>query len=203
MQWRFLNPSSSRTWRKRELGQQAWSAANFCFLNFESSLFFSFLSFPKFSTTRTEETLNFICGPGIATLLPCSGSVGRSVLYRPSPQPVSWLCTAMLLLRVRRCARTRGNPCTDRERTVHTNNSIRAGQLCRLTERRLPGQPCRPSQRADHSTSPEVLRTHRKQENILQVHHCCSPTTKLPLEHLTVKQWMKMQLKMKGENYAP
>lgn len=163
---------------------------------------FSLLSFPKFSTTRTEEIPKFICGPGIATLLPRSGSVGCSVLYRPSLQPISWLCTARLLLRVRRCARTRANPCTDRERTVHTINSIRAGQLCRWTERTLPGQPCCPSQRADHRTYPEVLCTHRKQENILQVHHCCSPTTKLPLEHLTVKQWMKMQLKMKGANYA-
>ena len=41
------------------------------------------------------------------------------------------------------------------------------------------------------------------QENIHEVHHCCSPTAKLALEHLTVKQRMKTQLKMKGANYAP
>lgn len=74
-----------------------------------NSLFFP-LSFPKFSITGTEQTPKFICGPGIAKLLPCSGSVGCSVLYSSSPQPVSWLCTAMLSLRVRRCAKTRGNP---------------------------------------------------------------------------------------------
>lgn len=60
---------------------------------------------------------------------PCSGSVGHSVLYSPSPQPISWLCTAMLLLKARRCARTRGNPCINRERTVHTNHSIRYGSF--------------------------------------------------------------------------
>lgn len=116
---------------------------------------FSLLSFSKFSTTRTEEISKFICGPALPHCCLAQGSVGCSVLYRPSPQPVSWLCTARLLLRVRRCARTRANPCTDRERIVHTNDSIRAGQFCRWTERTLPGQPCCPSQRADHSTYPE------------------------------------------------
>lgn len=189
--------------KEERTGQQAWSSANFCFFILESILFFFPLSFPEFSSTGTEESSKLIHSPGLAKVLPCSGSVGCSVLYSSSPQPVSWLCTAMLLLRVRRCARTRRNPCTDREGTVHTNHSIGSWQLCRLTVRRMPEQPCSPSQRADHSMSPEVLSTNRKQENILEVHHCCSPTTKLPLEHLTVKQWMKMQLKMKGANYTP
>lgn len=191
-----MHPKEERT------GQQARPSANFCFLILESILFFSPLSSPKFSSTGSEKTPKFICGPGLAKLLPCSGSVGHKVLYSPSLQPVSFLCIAVLLLRVRRCARTRGNPSTDRERTVHTNHSIGAQQLCRLTGRKTAGQPCSPSQIADKSTSPEVLHTHRKQENIQEVHHCCLPTTKLPLEHLTVKQQMRMQLKTKEANYA-
>lgn len=41
------------------------------------------------------------------------------------------------------------------------------------------------------------------QEDTQEVHHYCSPTAKLPLEHLTVKQRRKTQLKMKGANYVP
>lgn len=192
--------------KEERTGQQAWPTANFCFFILESILFFSPVYFPKFSSTGTEESPKFICGPGIAKLLPSSGSVGRSVLYSPSPQPITWLCTAMLLLK----REDMEDPeeillLTEKPTTcalVHTNHSTGARQLCRSTERRAPGQPCSPSQRADHSTSPKVLRARRKQENIHQVHHCCSPTTKLPLEHLAVKQWMKTQLKMKGANYA-
>lgn len=187
-------------------GQQAWHSANFCFLDLESILFFLpflFLNSPALELKKPQNSSVVLALPSCCLAqCQCPLTLGHSVLYSPSPWLISWPCTAMLLLRDRRCARTRGNPSTDRERTVHTNYFPGARQLCRLTERRMPGQPCSPSQRADHSTSPEVLRTHRKQENIQEVHHYCSPTTKLPLEHLTEKQWMKMQLKLKGGNYA-
>lgn len=138
---------------------------------------FSPLSSPKFSTTGTEESPKFICGPGIAKLLLCSGSVGQSPL-----QPISWPCTAMPLLRVRRCARTRGNPSTDRERTVHTNHSTRARQICVSTERRTPGQPCSPSEnRSQHSSwgAPDTQETgqHSRGSPLLLTYHKASPWT--------------------------
>lgn len=74
-------------------GRENWSASmTFCkFLPphpWVNSLF-SPLYFPKFSSTGTEETPKFTCGPGLAKLPPCSGQwdAESSTAHLRSPSP--------------------------------------------------------------------------------------------------------------------
>lgn len=148
-------PHAKRVFKSKQLmhleedrtGQQAWPSASFHVLVHESILFFSPLSFLKFSSTGTEGKPEFSCGPGLAKPPSCAGSAGHGVLYSPPPQPVPRPSTATLSLWARRCERTWGNPHTNRE-----SASTGARHLCRTTEGRTPVQSCSPSEAADHST---------------------------------------------------
>lgn len=105
MQKWFLDPNSSCTWRKRELISKHDNLQVFASWLTSQSFFFP-PSFLKFCSTGTEGKPEFSCGPGLVKLLSCGGSVGH-VLYSLFPQPISWPCTATLLLSTRRSKRTR------------------------------------------------------------------------------------------------
>lgn len=134
MQKGFPDPNSSCTWRKGELTSKcgllqvfaSWFMSQFFFFPF------SFLSYPAVELKENQNS--------------------AVALALPSCCPVQGQRDIALSLWARRCERTRGNPPTDRERTLQTNHSTGARQLCRTTERRTPVQPCSPSQTADHST---------------------------------------------------
>lgn len=161
-------------------GQQAWSSANFCFLILESILFFSpfpFLNSPVLELKNAQNSSTRLALPSCSLLRVCGTQC-----------PLQPFSTAHLLAVHCNAPAKSEKMCKDQRKSLHWQRKDCAHQplhqiwqLCRLTERRMPEQPHSPSQRADHSTSPEVLHTYRKQENILEVHHCCSPTTKLPL----------------------
>lgn len=194
--------SKQLTHLKEEVsGQQAWPAANFCFLNFESNLFFPsflFLNSPQPELKKSQNS-SVARHCHIAALLRVHGM----------QCPLQAFSAARLLAVHCEALAKSEKMCKNQSKPLHWQRKDCAHQwlhqsgaalqvdwkdaawaaLLSLTERK-----------SQHVSW--VLHTHRKQENILQVHHCCSPTTKLSLEHLTVKQWMKMQLKMKGANYA-
>lgn len=183
MQKGLLNPNSSGTWRKTELVSKRNLLQIFIpgsWVNY----FIFFPPFPKLSSTGAKGILEFSHGPGLAKLPSHAGSGLHDVLYSSPPQPVSWPCTETLLLWVR-CERTRGNPPTDRERTAQTNRSTGACCFAQRLRGGLLSSPVLPHRQ--QITAHVSWSTPDTQDDIQEVHHCCSPTAKLPFEYLTVK----------------
>lgn len=190
----FFSPHAKRVSRSKQLmhleeestDQQVWPSASFCFLVHEPILFFP-LSFLKLPSTGTEGKPKFSSGTGLAKLPSRAGSAGRGVLYSPPPQPVPWPCTAALSLWAKEPEEIL--PLTEKGLCKPTTPPERGS----FAERLKGGLPC------------SLVLPHRQQitahvscgapytqEDIQEVRHCCSPTAKLPLEHLTVKQRWKL-----------
>lgn len=171
-------------WRKRELVSKCDLLPSFCFLVHESILF---SLFPLLSSPALELKENW--NSAVALALPsCCPMQGQQDVVSS---------TAHL------CSLSPGHAlqhsCFEREDVKEPE------EILPPTEKglRKPTAPLERSSFAErlkgglrgslvllhrHQTTAHVsCGTPYTQEDIQQVHHCCSPTTKLPLEHLTVK----------------
>lgn len=197
-------PHAKRVFKSKQLmhleedrtGQQAWPSASFHVLVHESILFFSPFPFLNSPAPELKENQN----SAVALALPSRHLVQDQRDMESSTARLRSLSPGPPLQRSRFGREDVKEPeeiLTPTEKAPPLERGIfaerlKGGLLCSLV---LPQR--------QQTTAHVSCGTPYTQEDTQEVHHYCSPTAKLPLEHLTVKQRRKTQLKMKGANYVP